>query len=256
MNKFQTSSCKQNTSNIVYHFIPMALRNPAVNSFSFYLNHTRSLEETKHKRKKKTKSAVKEVNSNLLRMNNFWWKCGALARQLEITAWPYDTSQEWQFDLYKGHVFRELARGSNAILEPRAIAKAPEGEGCPRCGGYVYAAEQMLARGRVSFHRIGHPIHFRDICAIPWYRDSSKPLSSSTKNLQKVYVPKYFSHRKKYSSFEVESNLLKLLTVSNAAKSLRLFSGCSTWVVQMFCYKLSKRWSSSFFAKSIDKTKW
>lgn len=32
----------------------------------------------------------------------------------------------------------------------RAIAKAPEGEGCPRCGGYVYAAEQMLARGRVS----------------------------------------------------------------------------------------------------------
>lgn len=163
MNKFQTSSCKQNTSNIVYHFIPMALRNPAVNSFSFYLNHTRSLEETKHKRKKKTKSAVKEVNSNLLRMNNFWWKCGALARQLEITAWPYDTSQEWQFDLYKGHVFRELARGSNAILEPRAIAKAPEGEGCPRCGGYVYAAEQMLARGRVSFHRIGHPIHFRDI---------------------------------------------------------------------------------------------
>ncbi|KOC67997.1 Muscle LIM protein Mlp84B [Habropoda laboriosa] len=55
-------------------------------------------------------------------------------------------------DLYKRHVFRELARGSNAILEPRAIAKAPEGEGCPRCGGYVYAAEQMLARGR-QWHR-------------------------------------------------------------------------------------------------------
>jgi len=48
-------------------------------------------------------------------------------------------------------IFRgEFSRGSNAILEPRAIAKAPEGEGCPRCGGYVYAAEQMLARGRVS----------------------------------------------------------------------------------------------------------
>lgn len=159
MNKFETSSCKQNTSNIVYYFILVALSNPAVNSISFYLSHTRSLEE----RKMETKSAVKEVNSNLLRMNNFWWKCGALARQLEITAWPYDTSQEWQSDLYKGHVFRELARGSNAVLEPRAIAKAPEGEGCPRCGGYVYAAEQMLARGRVSFHRIGHPIHFRDI---------------------------------------------------------------------------------------------
>lgn len=36
-----------------------------------------------------------------------------------------------------------------APLESRAIAKAPEGEGCPRCGGYVYAAEQMLALGKV-----------------------------------------------------------------------------------------------------------
>jgi hypothetical protein len=39
---------------------------------------------------------------------------------------------------------------NHAVQEPKAIAKAPEGEGCPRCGGYVYAAEQMLARGRVS----------------------------------------------------------------------------------------------------------
>ncbi|XP_069680622.1 muscle LIM protein Mlp84B isoform X4 [Periplaneta americana] len=37
---------------------------------------------------------------------------------------------------------------NHAMAEPKAIAKAPEGEGCPRCGGYVYAAEQMLARGR------------------------------------------------------------------------------------------------------------
>ncbi|XP_063989313.1 muscle LIM protein Mlp84B isoform X1 [Diachasmimorpha longicaudata] len=43
-------------------------------------------------------------------------------------------------------------RGSNAVMEPRAIAKAPDGEGCPRCGGYVYAAEQMLARGR-GYHK-------------------------------------------------------------------------------------------------------
>lgn len=46
--------------------------------------------------------------------------------------------------------FSRETRGSGAVLESRAIAKAPEGEGCPRCGGYVYAAEQMLARGRVS----------------------------------------------------------------------------------------------------------
>lgn len=39
-----------------------------------------------------------------------------------------------------------------APLESRAIAKAPEGEGCPRCGGYVYAAEQMLALGK-GWHR-------------------------------------------------------------------------------------------------------
>ncbi|XP_056639968.1 muscle LIM protein Mlp84B-like isoform X1 [Diorhabda carinulata] len=42
---------------------------------------------------------------------------------------------------------------SRAPLLPKAIAKAPEGEGCPRCGGYVYAAEQMLARGR-GWHKI------------------------------------------------------------------------------------------------------
>lgn len=39
---------------------------------------------------------------------------------------------------------------NGACLEPRSIMKAPEGQGCPRCGGFVYMAEQMLARGRVS----------------------------------------------------------------------------------------------------------
>jgi len=31
-----------------------------------------------------------------------------------------------------------------------AIIKAPAGQGCPRCGGVVFAAEQVLAKGRVS----------------------------------------------------------------------------------------------------------
>lgn len=47
---------------------------------------------------------------------------------------------------------------NGACLEPRAIAKAPEGQGCPRCGGFVYAAEQMLARGRVSSIPFHHNI--------------------------------------------------------------------------------------------------
>lgn len=45
---------------------------------------------------------------------------------------------------------RNDAVRNGACLEPRVIQKAPEGQGCPRCGGWVYAAEQMLARGRVS----------------------------------------------------------------------------------------------------------
>jgi hypothetical protein len=31
-----------------------------------------------------------------------------------------------------------------------AVIKAPAGQGCPRCGGVVFAAEQVLAKGRVS----------------------------------------------------------------------------------------------------------
>lgn len=49
---------------------------------------------------------------------------------------------------------RDHVRTNGACMESRHIAKAPPGEGCPRCGGYVYAAEQMLARGRVRSHSI------------------------------------------------------------------------------------------------------
>ncbi|CAK1551805.1 unnamed protein product [Leptosia nina] len=53
------------------------------------------------------------------------------------------------------HLKGENANGvrtNGACLEPRVIAKAPPGQGCPRCGGYVYAAEQMLARGK-AWHK-------------------------------------------------------------------------------------------------------
>lgn len=49
---------------------------------------------------------------------------------------------------------------NGACLEPRVILKAPDGQGCPRCGGWVYAAEQMLARGRVSILSHMASIHY------------------------------------------------------------------------------------------------
>lgn len=33
-----------------------------------------------------------------------------------------------------------------------AVIKAPPGQGCPRCGGVVFAAEEVLAKGR-PWHR-------------------------------------------------------------------------------------------------------
>jgi hypothetical protein len=41
-----------------------------------------------------------------------------------------------------------LANKPNLITDTRSIM-AEEGEGCPRCGGKVYAAEEVLAKGRV-----------------------------------------------------------------------------------------------------------
>lgn len=59
----------------------------------------------------------------------------------------YDNSKQYKCSQNGDH---DGAVRNGACLEPRVIAKAPEGQGCPRCGGYVYMAEQMLARGRVS----------------------------------------------------------------------------------------------------------
>ena len=51
-------------------------------------------------------------------------------------------------------VFCTHLREPRIIQKPRRMSKAPDGEGCPRCDGHVYAAEQMLARGRVSIIHI------------------------------------------------------------------------------------------------------
>lgn len=52
----------------------------------------------------------------------------------------------------KSDFYLIIDNGSNRPdpISEKPMSKAPEGEGCPRCGGHVYAAEQMLARGRVS----------------------------------------------------------------------------------------------------------
>lgn len=39
-----------------------------------------------------------------------------------------------------------------------AIIQARPGEGCPRCGGVVYAAEQVLSKGR-EWHRKCYKCH-------------------------------------------------------------------------------------------------
>ncbi|KAK2716277.1 hypothetical protein QYM36_010756 [Artemia franciscana] len=48
---------------------------------------------------------------------------------------------------------RESYDGARAVLRPDTkCILAPEGQGCPRCGGVVYEAEKMLAKDRV-FHK-------------------------------------------------------------------------------------------------------
>ncbi|XP_050730567.1 uncharacterized protein LOC127005625 isoform X3 [Eriocheir sinensis] len=42
--------------------------------------------------------------------------------------------------------------GRDDYVKPYKAPKAQPGEGCPRCGGKVYAAEEMLAKGKV-YHR-------------------------------------------------------------------------------------------------------
>lgn len=41
-----------------------------------------------------------------------------------------------------------------------AIIQAKPGQGCPRCGGVVFAAEQVLSKGRVSFSSLTNILNY------------------------------------------------------------------------------------------------
>lgn len=46
-------------------------------------------------------------------------------------------------------MFRDVSTSRAPVIDTTSI-KAKPGQGCPRCGGKVFAAEQMLAKGSVS----------------------------------------------------------------------------------------------------------
>jgi len=54
----------------------------------------------------------------------------------------------WKIDRFF-HCSSE-SNAPKATLNNTGAVQAPAGKGCPRCGGVVYAAEQVLAKGRVS----------------------------------------------------------------------------------------------------------
>lgn len=56
-------------------------------------------------------------------------------------------SNFYQFIFYS----EEEISASRPFYNPDTTSiKAPPGQGCPRCGGMVFAAEQQLAKGTVS----------------------------------------------------------------------------------------------------------
>lgn len=46
-------------------------------------------------------------------------------------------------------LFRDVSTSRAPVIDTTSI-KAKPGQGCPRCGGVVFAAEQVLAKGSVS----------------------------------------------------------------------------------------------------------
>lgn len=53
--------------------------------------------------------------------------------------------------IYNEYFSEEELSSFRPYYNPDTTAiKAPPGQGCPRCGGMVFAAEQQLAKGTVS----------------------------------------------------------------------------------------------------------
>ena len=56
--------------------------------------------------------------------------------------------QHYVFEFLTLFYFRN---GHNIPTISEKIIKAPEGQGCPRCGGFVYHADQVFSKGLKTF---------------------------------------------------------------------------------------------------------
>ena len=52
--------------------------------------------------------------------------------------------------LHKGPII--YRNGHTTLSKADHVIAAPDGEGCPRCGGYVYHADQVFSKGR-AWHK-------------------------------------------------------------------------------------------------------
>lgn len=50
-------------------------------------------------------------------------------------------------------LFSDAVSPRTTVIDTAKV-QAAKGQGCPRCGGVVYEAEKMLAKGRVSISMI------------------------------------------------------------------------------------------------------
>ena len=85
-----------------------------------------------------------------------------------LTSAPQDTWRSWQVNLkllkLGSYLFKPMLvtstptililmiRNGNHVLEQSKGLKAPEGQGCPKCGCFVYHADQIFSKGRV-YHK-------------------------------------------------------------------------------------------------------